>query len=253
MAYAKYLSPEFHAWCNEVVSGHMSVLNNAKAIVATGKNSDIVVAPSARLAKAFEAFKTWLKAIYHSLSALNAPLTNDIRGVMDRMLASGEEIAQAEAARSMGPLFGTAEAAGMTPEEFAAYHAQGVAVAAAHLGVRATIVMPEPTPAITIDAVRRLGGALVDVVLHGENFDEASARARALEAASGAAFIHPFDDPDVIAGQGTVGLEILRQHPAHIDAIFCCVGGGGLLAGVSAFVKRVRPRTLVVGVEAEDR
>ncbi len=132
-------------------------------------------------------------------------------------------------------------------------HAQGVAVAAAHLGVRATIVMPEPTPAIKIDAVRRLGGALVDVVLHGENFDEASARARALEAASGAAFIHPFDDPAVIAGQGTVGLEILRQHPAHIDAIFCCVGGGGLLAGVAAFVKRVRPRTLVFGVEAEDR
>ena len=131
-------------------------------------------------------------------------------------------------------------------------HAQGVALAAAKMGARATIVMPTTTPAIKIQAVRARGGDFVTIVLHGESFDEANAHARTLEAESGAAFVHPYDDEDVIAGQGTVGMEILRQHAGDVDAVFCCVGGGGLLAGVSAYVKRLRPNTLVFGVEATD-
>ncbi len=128
-------------------------------------------------------------------------------------------------------------------------HAQGVAYAAARLGARAIIVMPETTPAIKVEAVRARGA---QAVLCGASFDEAYAEARRIEAESGLTFIHPFDDPDVIAGQGTIGMEILRQHPDPIDAIFCCVGGGGLIAGVAAYVKRVRPSTRIVGVEACD-
>jgi len=132
-------------------------------------------------------------------------------------------------------------------------HAQGVALSAAKLGANATIVMPTTTPAIKIAAVRQRGGARVTVVLHGASFDEASAHARALASAgAGATFVHPYDDPAVIAGQGTVGVEILRQHTGALDAVFCCVGGGGLLAGVAAYIKRLRPGTLVFGVEASD-
>ncbi|MFN5490360.1 MAG: pyridoxal-phosphate dependent enzyme, partial [Bradyrhizobium sp.] len=104
-------------------------------------------------------------------------------------------------------------------------HAQGVALSARKLGIPATIVMPRTTPAIKVEAVRRLGG---DVVLHGDAFDDAQAKAREIEVARGLTFVHPFDDPDVIAGQGTVGMEILRQHPDPIEAIFVPIGGGGL-------------------------
>ena len=128
-------------------------------------------------------------------------------------------------------------------------HAQGVALAAARLGVRATIVMPTTTPAIKVDAVRARGG---EAVLHGEAFDDAYAHARRLEAETGATFIHPFDDPDVIAGQGTVGLEILRQHSGPIEAVFVPVGGGGLAAGIAAIVSFLRPETRVIGVEPDD-
>lgn len=128
-------------------------------------------------------------------------------------------------------------------------HAQGVALAAQKMGIRAVIVMPMTTPRIKVDAVRRRGG---EVVLSGESFDEAYAQARILEAAEGLSFVHPYDDPDVIAGQGTIGMEILRQCADPIDAIFCGVGGGGLITGVAAYVKRLRPNTLVIGVEAED-
>ena len=128
-------------------------------------------------------------------------------------------------------------------------HAQGVALAAQKLGARAVIVMPTTTPTIKIDAVRARGA---EVVLAGESFDDAHAHARELEAAESLTFVHPYDDPDVIAGQGTVGMEILRQHGRPIDAIFCCVGGGGLLAGVAAYVKRLRPATRLIGVEAVD-
>jgi threonine dehydratase len=128
-------------------------------------------------------------------------------------------------------------------------HAQGVALSAQKMGVRAVIVMPTTTPAIKIDAVRARGG---EAVLFGESYDEAYTHALELEAREGLTFVHPYDDPDVIAGQGTIGMEILRQHPGHIDAVFCCVGGGGLLAGVAAYIKRVRPQTRLIGVEAID-
>jgi len=131
-------------------------------------------------------------------------------------------------------------------------HAQGVALSAQKLGCRAVIVMPATTPQIKIDAVKKHGGAMVEVVLHGESYDEAYAHALELEKKQKLAFVHPFDDPDVIAGQGTIGMEILRQHADPIDAVFCCIGGGGLIAGVAAYVKRLRPQTRIIGVEAAD-
>lgn len=128
-------------------------------------------------------------------------------------------------------------------------HAQGVALAAAKRGAVSTIVMPTTTPGIKVAAVKALGGS---VVLHGDSFDDAYAHARALEQETGAAFVHPFDDPDVIAGQGTVGLEILRQYPDPIDAVFIPIGGGGLAAGVAAIVRFLRPETRIIGVEPAD-
>lgn len=144
--------------------------------------------------------------------------------------------------------------AGLSPDELsrgvicasAGNHAQGVALASARLGIRATIVMPTTTPAIKVEAVRSRGG---NVVLHGETYDEAYAEARRVEGETGAVFIHPFDDPDVIAGQGTAGLEILRQHADPIEAVFVPVGGGGLAAGVAAIVRFLRPESRVIGVE----
>nr|MBP6638135.1 threonine ammonia-lyase, biosynthetic [Sulfuritalea sp.] len=131
-------------------------------------------------------------------------------------------------------------------------HAQGVALSAQRLGCRAVIVMPTTTPAIKIDAVKKHGGAMVEVVLAGDSYDAAYAHALELEKKEKLCFVHPFDDPDVIAGQGTIGMEILRQHPDPIHAVFCCVGGGGLIAGVAAYIKRLRPGTKVIGVEAMD-
>ncbi len=128
-------------------------------------------------------------------------------------------------------------------------HAQGVALAASRLGIKATIVMPRTTPPIKVKAVRRLGGK---PVLQGDSFDEAYLHAVELVKEQGQTFIHPFDDPDVIAGQGTVAVEILKQHPDPIDALFVPVGGGGLIAGIAAYIKYVRPETRVIGVEPED-
>jgi threonine dehydratase len=128
-------------------------------------------------------------------------------------------------------------------------HAQGVALAAKRRDVKAVIVMPVTTPSIKVDAVRALDG---DVVLHGDTYDDAYAHARELEQQHGYIFIHPFDDPDVIAGQGTIGLEILDQSDGDIDAIFIPVGGGGLIAGIAACIKAVRPDIRIVGVEPED-
>ena len=131
-------------------------------------------------------------------------------------------------------------------------HAQGVALSANRLGIRAVIVMPVTTPAIKIDAVRRFGGVNVEIVLHGDFYDAASQHAKALQEQHGYTYIHPFDDPDVIAGQGTIALEILTQHPHHIDAIFVPCGGGGLLAGIAVLVKALRPDIRIIGVEPED-
>ncbi len=128
-------------------------------------------------------------------------------------------------------------------------HAQGVALAAKKLGCKAMIVMPVTTPRVKIDAVQALGG---EVVLFGDSYSDAYQRALALEAEHGLTFVHPFDDPDVIAGQGTVAMELLRQHQGPIDAVFVAVGGGGLIAGVAAYIKAVRPEIRVIGVQTED-
>jgi threonine dehydratase len=128
-------------------------------------------------------------------------------------------------------------------------HAQGVALAAQRLGAQATIVMPVTTPRIKVSAVSARGA---QVVLHGDSYHEAAAHARSLARKLGLTFVHPYDDPLVIAGQGTIGMEILRQHPGPIDAIFVPVGGGGLIAGVAAYVKQVAPSTRIVGVEPVD-
>jgi len=128
-------------------------------------------------------------------------------------------------------------------------HAQGVALAAQRLGCRATIVMPVTTPSIKIHAVEARGAK---VALHGDSYSEAYARAIALARSTNAVFVHPYDDPDVIAGQGTVGMEILRQQPGPIDAIFVAVGGGGLISGIASYVKRVRPEVRIIGVEPVD-
>ena len=131
-------------------------------------------------------------------------------------------------------------------------HAQGVALAAAKLGIRAIIVMPVTAPQVKVDAVRRLGGTMVEVVLVGDSFSDAQAAAAQLQSERGATFVHPFDDLAVIAGQGTVALEILRQHPGPLHAVFVPVGGGGLLAGVAACIKALRPEVRVIGVQAAD-
>ena len=128
-------------------------------------------------------------------------------------------------------------------------HAQGVALGASRLGIAATIVMPRTTPAIKVRAVRALGGK---VVLHGDSYDDAYAHAMTLVADKGLTFVHPFDDPDVIAGQGTIGMEILRQRPRPPHAIFVPVGGGGLIAGIAAYVKWLYPQVRVIGVEPEE-
>jgi threonine dehydratase len=128
-------------------------------------------------------------------------------------------------------------------------HAQGVALSAQKLGIEAVIVMPGTTPSIKVEAVAALGGT---VVLHGDTYDEAYGHARALERERGMVFIHPYDDPDVIAGQGTIGMEILRQHPDPIAAVFVAVGGGGLIAGVGTWIRFLRPEIKVIGVEPED-
>ncbi|WP_298294357.1 threonine ammonia-lyase, biosynthetic [Thiomonas sp.] len=131
-------------------------------------------------------------------------------------------------------------------------HAQGVALAAHRLGCRAVIVMPATTPKVKIDAVRAFGGASVDIVLHGDSYSDAYAHALTLQEQQGLTFVHPFDDPDVIAGQGTIAMEILRQHQAPIHAVFCAIGGGGLISGVAAYIKAVRPEIRVIGVQTVD-
>jgi len=131
-------------------------------------------------------------------------------------------------------------------------HAQGVALSAARLGVRAVICVPVTTPQVKVDAVRAHGGPTVEVVQAGESYSDAYAHAVRLQAELGLTFVHPFDDPEVIAGQGTVAMEILSQHQAPIHAIFVPIGGGGLAAGVAAYVKAVRPEIRVIGVQTDD-
>lgn len=128
-------------------------------------------------------------------------------------------------------------------------HAQGVALAASRLRCTATIVMPVTTPELKVRAVRALNG---QVVLWGNSYSDAYERAMQLQAEHGYTFVHPFDDPDVIAGQGTVGMEILRQHRGPLDAVFVAIGGGGLISGVAAYIKAVQPDVRVIGVQTTD-
>jgi threonine dehydratase len=149
----------------------------------------------------------------------------------------------------------------LTPEELsrgvvacsAGNHAQGVALSARMLQCRAVIVMPLATPSIKVNSVRVHGGPTVEVRLFGNNYDEAATEAKRLQMEENMVFVHPFNDPYVIAGQGTIGMEILKESVGRpLDAIFVCCGGGGMLAGIAAYVKRVRPTVKVIGVEAAD-
>ncbi len=128
-------------------------------------------------------------------------------------------------------------------------HAQGVAMAAEHLGCHAVIVMPITTPELKVDAVRARGA---EVVLHGESYTDSFDHAMTLMRERGLTFVHPFDDPDVIAGQGTIGMEILRQHTGPIHAVFVAIGGGGLVSGVAAYIKSLRPDIRIIGVQTDD-
>ena len=128
-------------------------------------------------------------------------------------------------------------------------HAQGVALSAKRLGCRAVIVMPVTTPRLKVDAVAALGG---EVVLQGDSYSDAYQHALTLQQQQSLTFVHPFDDPDVIAGQGTIAMEILRQHQGPIDAVFVAIGGGGLISGVAAYIKAVRPEIKVIGVQTRD-
>ncbi|HEX5391236.1 MAG TPA: threonine ammonia-lyase, biosynthetic [Burkholderiaceae bacterium] len=128
-------------------------------------------------------------------------------------------------------------------------HAQGVALSAHKMGVRAVIVMPTTTPQVKVDAVKALGG---EVVLFGDSYSDAYGHSVKLEKEQGLTFVHPFDDPDVIAGQGTVAMEILRQHQGPLDAVFVAIGGGGLISGVANYIKAVRPEVKVIGVQMND-
>jgi threonine dehydratase len=128
-------------------------------------------------------------------------------------------------------------------------HAQGVALSAHKLGARAVIVMPTTTPQLKVDAVRSLGG---EVVLFGDSYSDAYTHAAALEKKQGLTFVHPFDDPDVIAGQGTIAMEMLRQHQGPLHAVFVAIGGGGLISGVANYIKAVRPEIKVIGVQMND-
>ncbi len=149
----------------------------------------------------------------------------------------------------------------LTPEQLqrgvicasAGNHAQGVAMSAHKLGTRAVVVMPTTTPALKVDAVRALGG---EVVLHGDSYSDAYGHAVRLQQEQGLSFVHPFDDPDVIAGQGTIAMEILRQlqklGSTRLDAVFVAIGGGGLISGVANYIKAVRPEIKVIGVQMND-
>jgi len=145
----------------------------------------------------------------------------------------------------------------LTPEQLkkgvicasAGNHAQGVALGAKRLGTKAVIVMPTTTPGMKVEAVKALGG---EVVLVGESYSDAYTHALTLEKKNGMTFVHPFDDPDVIAGQGTIAMEMLRQHQGPLDAVFVAIGGGGLIAGVANYIKAVRPDIKVIGVQMDD-
>ena len=148
----------------------------------------------------------------------------------------------------------------LTPEQLkrgvitasAGNHAQGVAMSAQKLGCKAIIVVPLTTPQVKIEAIKHFGQGAVKVVLHGESYSDAYQHAMKLQEKQKLSFVHPFDDPDVIAGQGTIGMEILRQYTQPIEAIFCAIGGGGLISGVAAYVKQIHPEIKIIGVQTKE-
>ena len=170
--------------------------------------------------------------VYLKREDLQPVFSFKLRGAFNRMFhLSAEEKARGVVAASAGN------------------HAQGVAISGAKLGIKTTIVMPRITPEIKVKAVESYGG---NALLVGNNFDDAYTHAMELSEKDGMTFIHPFDDVDVIAGQGTIGMEILRQHPDPIDVIFVCVGGGGLISGIASYIKFLSPKTKIIGVEHEE-
>jgi threonine dehydratase len=171
--------------------------------------------------------KVWLKR-----EDLQPVFSFKIRGAYNKIMALSQE------ARNKGVIAASA-----------GNHAQGVALAAKKLKIKAVIVMPVTTPEIKVKAVQSYGA---EVILHGDAYPDALDHAMGLTKQRNLTFVHPYDDPDVIAGQGTIGMEILRQHPGPIEAIFVCVGGGGLIAGIAACVKFLRPEIKIIGVEPED-
>jgi threonine dehydratase len=170
--------------------------------------------------------------IYFKREDLQAVFSFKLRGAFNKMFQlSAEEKARGVITASAGN------------------HAQGIALSGATLGVDTLIVMPEVTPDIKVQAVKALGGI---PLIYGASFDDASRRALELVESEGYTFIHPFDDIDVIAGQGTIGMEILKQHPDPIDIIFMAVGGGGLISGVGSYIKHLYPEIRIIGVEHEE-
>lgn len=190
------------------------------------------VAQETPLEKAPRLSERLQNAIYFKREDMQSVFSFKLRGAYNKMVQlSADSLAQGVIAASAGN------------------HAQGVALGARYLGTTATIVMPLTTPELKVTAVEARGAA---VILYGNTYDEAYAHACQLAADQGMTLIHPFDDPEVIAGQGTIGMEILRQYQKPIHAIFVAIGGGGLIAGVAAYVKRLRPDIRVVGVEPVD-
>ena len=210
-------------FCGQPVTDYVKAVDEARVYdVAIKSPLELAQNLSARLGN-----RVWLKR-----EDLQPVFSFKLRGAYNKLVALGDDqIANGVICSSAGN------------------HAQGVALAAQKRGVRALIVMPVTTPSIKVSAVRTLGG---EVVLHGDNYDEAYARARQLERDQGLVFIHPFDDPVVIAGQGTIGAEILEQATEDIDAIFVPIGGGGLIGGIATYVKAVNPAIRIVGVEPDD-
>ena len=176
--------------------------------------------------------KRYKNSIFLKREDLQAVFSFKLRGAFNRMFQLTEE----EKSRGV-----VAASAGN--------HAQGVAISGQKLGIKTTIVMPKITPEIKVNGVKSYGGK---AVLVGNNFDDAYAHAMKLCKKDGLTFIHPFDDLDVIAGQGTIGMELLRQHPDPIDIVFVCVGGGGLISGIASYIKYLSPSTKVIGVEHEE-
>ncbi len=198
--------------------------------ILTARVYDVAIETSLDLAKSLS--KRCGNQIFLKREDLQPVFSFKLRGAFNRMFhLSAEEKARGVVAASAGN------------------HAQGVAISGAKLGIKTTIVMPRITPDIKIKGVESYGGK---ALLVGNTFDDAYAHAMKLAEKEGMTFIHPFDDVDVIAGQGTIGMELLRQHPDPIDAIFVCVGGGGLISGIASYIKYLSPTTKIIGVEHEE-